>query len=62
MPKRLFKDPFTKGPAKGVLLSQKEFQKSLKEYYQIRGWDENGIPTKERIGKLGLDKYGKGII
>jgi len=62
LPKRLFKDPFTKGPAKGVLLSNKEFQKSLKEYYKIRGWNENGIPTKEKLSKLGLEKYGKGII
>jgi len=62
LPKRLFKDPFTKGPTKGVLLSDKEFQKSLKEYYQIRGWNENGIPTKEKLSRLGLEKYGKGII
>ena len=30
----------------------------MKEYYKIRGWDENGIPTKEKLSKLGLDKYG----
>jgi aldehyde:ferredoxin oxidoreductase len=28
----------------------------LEEYYQLRGWDENGIPTKERLKLLGLDK------
>jgi len=62
LPKRLFNDPFTKGPVKGVLLSQKEFQKSMKEYYLMRGWDENGFPTMEKLSKLGLEKFVKGII
>jgi len=54
---RFFKDSFTKGKAKGITLSEKDFQKSLKEYYSIRGWDEKGIPTKEKIKNLGLQKY-----
>jgi aldehyde:ferredoxin oxidoreductase len=29
----------------------------LSEYYQCRGWNEFGIPTRERIRKLGLDNY-----
>jgi len=33
-----------------------EFEKKLKEeYYKFRGWDENGIPTKETLKKLKLD-------
>ena len=30
----------------------------LSEYYQVRGWDEFGIPTAELPRKLGLDNYG----
>ena len=26
----------------------------LKEYYEVRGWDESGRPGKDRLGKLGL--------
>jgi hypothetical protein len=26
----------------------------LDEYYLVRGWDENGIPRKEKIADLGL--------
>ena len=62
LPKRLFNDPFTKGPAKGILLSHKEFKKSMQEYYSIRGWDEKGIPKKETLERLGLEKYSKGLI
>ena len=54
LPKRLFKDPFSKGPAKGILLKMEDFQKSLQEYYSLRGWDEKGIPTNEKLKELGL--------
>lgn len=62
LPSRLFNDSFTKGPAKEVVLTRDGFQKSLKEYYSLRGWDEKGIPTMEKLKELGLEKYAKGII
>jgi aldehyde:ferredoxin oxidoreductase len=62
LPERLFNDAFTKGPAKDVLLNHKEFDESMQEYYLLRGWDEKGIPTKEKLKELGLEKYSKGII
>lgn len=34
------------------------FGKVLKEYYEIRGWDELGIPTKETLRRLGLLETG----
>jgi aldehyde:ferredoxin oxidoreductase len=33
--------------------------KMLNEYYQIRGWDEFGIPTKETLKRLELEEYIK---
>ena len=30
--------------------------KLLSDYYAYRGWSEDGIPTPERLGELGLDK------
>jgi aldehyde:ferredoxin oxidoreductase len=24
-------------------------------YYQLRGWDENGVPRPERLAQLGLE-------
>ncbi len=62
LPPRLYNDSFTKGPAKGIVIDEKEFLQSLKEYYKIRGWDENGIPMKNKLKELGLEKYGKEII
>ena len=28
---------------------------ALDDYYRIRGWDEDGRPTPERLQKLGVD-------
>ena len=30
------------------------FEKSLDEYYQLRGWDESGVPTQEKLRELGI--------
>jgi aldehyde:ferredoxin oxidoreductase len=27
----------------------------LDEYYSLRGWDVNGVPTPERLAALGLE-------
>jgi aldehyde:ferredoxin oxidoreductase len=34
-------------------------QKLLDDYYKFRGWDKDGIPTKETLGKLGLEYVQK---
>jgi aldehyde:ferredoxin oxidoreductase len=26
----------------------------LPKFYQVRGWDENGVPTREKLEALGL--------
>ncbi len=59
LPNRLFKESFTKGNAKGVLIKKEDFEKSLKEYYALRNWNEKGIPTSNKLKELGLSKYEK---
>ena len=36
--------------------------KTLDEYYILRAWDKNGIPTKEALTRLGLDEYIKYLV
>lgn len=55
LPPRIFEDPLPDEAAKGVLLTREDFNKMLDEYYMLRGWDMNGIPTKEKLRELGLD-------
>ncbi|MBP1357817.1 MAG: aldehyde ferredoxin oxidoreductase family protein [Sulfolobus sp.] len=54
-PNRWFKEPLTKGPYKGMKLDPQKYDGMLMMYYKIRGWDENGVPTRETFKKLGLD-------
>ncbi|MBK5262299.1 MAG: aldehyde ferredoxin oxidoreductase family protein [Peptostreptococcaceae bacterium] len=51
LPKRLLEDPISSGPSEGNLSRLSEM---LPEYYKIRGWGVDGIPTSERKTLLGL--------
>ncbi|UCE16873.1 MAG: aldehyde ferredoxin oxidoreductase family protein [Candidatus Bathyarchaeota archaeon] len=42
------------GIAKGAVVNQKEFDIGLDDYYEIRGWTKEGIPTVEKLKELGL--------
>ncbi|MHB9945270.1 aldehyde ferredoxin oxidoreductase [Clostridium botulinum] len=56
LPKRLLKEPIPEGPSKGCVHKLTEL---LPEYYAVRGWDKNGIPTEDTLKKLGLEEYIK---
>jgi aldehyde:ferredoxin oxidoreductase len=51
LPKRLLKDPIVDGPSKGNVARLSEL---LPQYYEIRGWGSDGIPTEDRKKLLGL--------
>ena len=34
-----------------------ELNTMLDEYYELRGWDKDGVPRKERLRGLGLEKF-----
>ncbi len=53
-PERFFREPLPDGGSRGQVIDKSEFAKMLSDYYESRGWDENGIPTKEKLGNLGL--------
>jgi aldehyde:ferredoxin oxidoreductase len=51
LPKRLLSEPLPDGPAQGSVARLGEM---LPEYYQLRGWSEQGIPSAEKLSSLGL--------
>jgi len=53
-PKRLMTEPIKAGASKGQLISQKDLDEMLDEYYAERGWDKNGTPTASKLKGLGL--------
>ncbi|PKM96419.1 MAG: aldehyde ferredoxin oxidoreductase [Firmicutes bacterium HGW-Firmicutes-1] len=51
LPSRLLKDPIVAGPSEGNVARLSEL---LPEYYSLRGWGSDGIPTQERKTLLGV--------
>lgn len=54
-PPRAF-EPMEEGPHKGVAIRRDEYDMVLDEYYELRGWNRDGIPTKRKLMELGLEK------
>jgi aldehyde:ferredoxin oxidoreductase len=52
LPKRMLEEPLPDGPGKGHVV---ELEGMLDRFYRLRGWDENGVPTPEKLRSLGLE-------
>jgi aldehyde:ferredoxin oxidoreductase len=52
MPYRILEEPLPNGPAAGKIIGKENFEKMLSEYYELREWDQNGIPTQEKLRNL----------
>jgi aldehyde:ferredoxin oxidoreductase len=61
LPFRTSHQPIPSGPSRGMYSPPEEFNSLLDEYYQMRGWDKNGIPTAEKLKELGLDEVIKDL-
>ena len=55
LPPRILKEPRVKNRVV-------QLDGLLSEYYVMRGWDQNGVPTKEKLKELALEKEGAGVI
>ncbi|WP_426417721.1 aldehyde ferredoxin oxidoreductase family protein [Aestuariirhabdus sp. LZHN29] len=51
LPKRLLTEAAKTGPAKGMVAKLGDM---LPQYYEIRGWGDDGVPSKETYQRLGL--------
>ena len=52
LPPRLLREALPSGPAEGRV---NELYTLLKEYYEARGWDAQGVPTGEKLAELSLN-------
>ncbi len=43
------------GVAKGVYVKKEEFDIGLDDYYKVRGWTKNGVPTPDKLKEIGLE-------
>ena len=51
LPERFFKEPLQEGPCRDRVV---ELDQLLSEYYLVRGWDERGVPEKNKLKILGI--------
>ncbi len=55
LPYRVMEEPVPNGPHNGMRCSREELDQMLDEYYHLRGWTDQGIPTREKLHELQLD-------
>jgi aldehyde:ferredoxin oxidoreductase len=53
------KNADTEGPAAGKILELDKYNGLLDHYYDLRGWDDRGIPTKRTAERLNLTEEAK---
>ncbi|MCK5553493.1 MAG: aldehyde ferredoxin oxidoreductase family protein [Deltaproteobacteria bacterium] len=61
-PDRWFEEPLPHGELKGAKLDREKYDQMLSWYYELRGWDENGVPLKETLDALGLTEVSKELM
>jgi len=55
LPVKFFKPLAGTGPTAGVAVGKEEFESALDHYYDLHGWSQNGIPTKEALKKSEIE-------
>jgi aldehyde:ferredoxin oxidoreductase len=53
-PVRLMTEPIKAGASKGAVISQDDLKVMLDEYYEARGWSNQGVPSKAKLDELGI--------
>jgi len=52
LPPRVFQDPVTEGEGKGTVVSDEGLKLMITDYYQARGWTEEGLITDQKLKEL----------
>lgn len=53
-PARMSEEDTPTGPSKGKRIPLEDLNRLLDDYYTLRGWSLDGLPTKEKLEELGL--------
>jgi len=59
LPRRMFTEPLRGGLRDGEMIRKPDTV--IDEYYEVRGWDRDGIPTRETLARLGLEEVDRDI-
>lgn len=66
-PERIMTEPIKGGGSTGQYVSKEDLDFMLSEYYEVRGWSQDGVPTEAKLKELNLDNVAavlkdKGIL
>ena len=60
LPPKIMNQPVADdGAAKGAVVTKDELDMMLDDYYEVRGYSKDGVPTDAKLKELGLEKYAK---
>lgn len=54
LPQRILEPSASAGP-RAYQTPREGFKETLKEYYKERGWDEKGLPYREKLVSMGIE-------
>lgn len=57
LPERFAAQPLPNGPLAGRVVARSVQDQMLDEYYALRGWSSDGVPTPETVQRLGLSSF-----
>jgi aldehyde:ferredoxin oxidoreductase len=57
LPRKLYSEQsaHTSGPSAGQAIGEATWTRSLRRYYELRGWDAQGVPTEAKLRELAVD-------
>jgi aldehyde:ferredoxin oxidoreductase len=59
LPARFVNEPLPSGPNKGHRITEDDMKYLRTDYYNVRGWDEKGVPTGATLDRLGMQDNNK---
>jgi aldehyde:ferredoxin oxidoreductase len=54
LPWRVMHEPIPDGPSAGMYCPPEELDGMLDDYYRLRGWDADGVPSPGKLAELGI--------
>jgi aldehyde:ferredoxin oxidoreductase len=61
LPPRVTSDPLPSGPGQGCYVKPEELRMMIDDYYQARGWTQEGLIPKSKLIALGLEDIAEEI-
>jgi aldehyde:ferredoxin oxidoreductase len=56
LPWKVLNEPIPdEGPVKGAIVTEQELNLLIDDYYAVRGYSKQGVPTVEKLKALGMD-------